>query len=739
MPKKCNTSLPLERKPEYIPAMVCLITYFILTTSLNLLAIVAVMKNNKEQTPIRNIYAAALSIADTLVSFNSLIAIAWLNQGEFDGPNHNNKRLCLFFAGYLYATLGFSLVTAFLIAMDRFLYIRYPFFYITTVTERKAEVIIAIGWFNSLAYSILVRVVPTPTCEYQCDLHWLLYSSDVIAYLNAGFFFSLVLMSLVVSLIVWVSATTQAQLIANCQKNLGQFTMCIPPKDNNTDSGTSAKRAASSMSPRELLVHRARVIMLVNSLARSTHFSQQHPSDETESHSFHIPDRSRLPAAESEPESHENTTLNLPTTQSELFPSDDSSTPSVLSLPETQSADGNCTASLIDETQAVDNRFVVPSPALKIPAAKSGQRRGSSPEQCSSASTTVLGTDRWEAAVDRLAAQSFKTATSQDAGVRRKKRKVRRKRTRSSSWCMSTLAPCWSDRRGECFGPVVCDGELSASMAHGRESGRPARPARAPRGRSTPGGSRGVPSLSLTPASRSKSQSSTTDSLKWWLRFRRSKSTPPSPRRSLHNGDDSSDADAPQLLGIPSPRKGDKISKSRTNRDQAKKARRQSKAKSKKLWKPVAYPVDGGKSPMSSVQGLLSWSALLRSAKNSTVIRLRLAKRLAVAFLFLLACWLPLIVEGLRGFDRRHQVNYIAITGLLVIFNSTANFVVYTMSNKALRGTIVALFRGPTRKDTMDSGTPRSSTRKGRDTAPTPKARERIAQHGREKKRCVSN
>lgn len=204
--------------------MTCLIIYFIVTTSVNMLTIVVMAKNHRVRENIRNIYVMALSAADTLVSFNSLIAIIWLHMDLL--YNHENQvYLCVFFQLYWYATLGFSLVTAFLIAMDRFMFIRYPFFYIRHLTERKAKFFTATGWLCCVAYSILARILPhQKICDGSCNLYDIMYRSNVTTYVNAGCFFVLITISSVAYLCIWISATKQAVIIQKRQKNLARLT-----------------------------------------------------------------------------------------------------------------------------------------------------------------------------------------------------------------------------------------------------------------------------------------------------------------------------------------------------------------------------------------------------------------------------------------------------------------------------------------------------------------------------------
>lgn len=118
---------------DYPVSMACLAVYLLLTLFVNSLTLVTVYRNRRMRN-IRILYAAALSVADSLVAINALLTMLWLDR-DIGSWFDTNPAWCTAFKIYLSVTITCSLTTVFLIAFDRVLFIRFPFFYLSKVTR----------------------------------------------------------------------------------------------------------------------------------------------------------------------------------------------------------------------------------------------------------------------------------------------------------------------------------------------------------------------------------------------------------------------------------------------------------------------------------------------------------------------------------------------------------------------------------------------------------------------------
>ena len=599
--------------------MTCLITYFIVTTFVNMLTIVVMAKNRRVRESIRNIYVAALSAADTLVSFNSLIAIIWLHKDSLY-DNKNKVYLCIFFQLYWYATLGFSLVTAFLIAMDRFMFIRYPFFYIRHFTERKAKFFTATGWLCCVAYSILARILPhDEICNGSCNLNDIMHRSSVTTYVNAGCFFVLITISSIAYLCIWISASKQAAVIQKRQKNMAR----LAPSSAIGERSTALSSPATSV--------------------RSLREQPQPFTRELRSNKIHSTNiiSSLLPAKRSMDQENPNASLHRKGL-SELARSDRSMNPRrSVSAP-----------SSVD--RAEEPRECVPDSVHKKTPKSSLTELVSPPNQ----QETKMKVKRLRcfASCSSVPGEQKLKCESDD--------KDKRNDDKSRSLAMSHLC---------------CGVSNPADVREGKETNK------------MEDGSTSLSILSNQIWSYTRASLAKTHSLTVLKHTSLGSSISKSSEFTVSTASESKDyLHVPTFEGRNMKTKKKKKKKSIVRRHShcGTLMGKQTEKTGNQRFRDI----------VRSSSSLRVMSSLLLSARDTMVTRVRIAKRLAWVFLFLLACWLPYIILSLA--EHGGQNPYLTGTvGLLVIINSTANFMVYSISNSELRRAILRLFRRSHRQE----------------------------------------
>ena len=619
MPNNCETLS--SQTSSYIMAITCLITYFIVTTFVNMLTIVVMVKNHRVRESIRNIYVTALSAADTLVSFNSLIAIIWLHKDSLY-DNKNKVYLCIFFQLYWYATLGFSLVTAFLIAMDRFMFIRYPFFYIRHFTERKAKFFTAIGWLCCVAYSILARILPhDEICNGSCNLNDIMHRSSVTTYVNAGCFFVLITISSAAYLCIWISASKQAAVIQKRQKNLARL----------APSSVIGERSTALSSP-------------VTSI-RSLRQQPQPFTRELRSNKIHSTNiiNSSFPAKRSmDQEKNPNASLHMKGL-SELARGDRSMNPR---------HSASAPSSVVRAEEARD--CVPDSVHKKTPK--------------SSLTELVAPPNQQETKMKVKRLRCFASCSSVP-GVQKLKcesdDKDKRNDEKSRSLAMSHLC---------------CGVSNPADVREGKETNK------------MEDASTSLSILSNQIWCYTRASLAKTHSLTVLKHMSLGSSISKSSEFTISTSSESKD-----YLHVPT-FEGRNMKTKKKKKKKKSKVRRHSHCGTLMGKQIEKIGSQKFRAIVRSSSSLRVMSSLLRSARDTMVTRVRIAKRLAWVFLFLLACWLPYIILSLA--EHGGQNPYLTGTvGLLVITNSTANFMVYSISDSELRRAILRLFRRSHRQE----------------------------------------
>ncbi|KAL8584791.1 hypothetical protein ACOMHN_037496 [Nucella lapillus] len=165
----------------------CLLLVFFFSDHLLNLPVVVITLVSKRVRENRHVYLAFLAVADTLVAFNGLLAVLWVWKKGF--AEHDG--MCTFFKIYLLFTLLLSLVTLFLVALDRLIFIQWPLFYLTNINNHNALVLMGSAWGGSFAYVFLMRfsdVSDDRFCSGQCDPFTIFYQSVIFAYANSVLF-----------------------------------------------------------------------------------------------------------------------------------------------------------------------------------------------------------------------------------------------------------------------------------------------------------------------------------------------------------------------------------------------------------------------------------------------------------------------------------------------------------------------------------------------------------------------
>ncbi|XP_070200676.1 beta-3 adrenergic receptor-like [Littorina saxatilis] len=184
-----NTSSPDWNPSSPYVTMVAQVCMFVAIATVNVLTLVVMAMTPRLQT-IPNTYITSLAVSDLVVSVNQLIAIPWTypaSHGYFEA----HPALCMFFKCLLHVNELTSIFTIVLIGVDRFLYIRHPFWYLRVVTKSKVKTAIVLAWVASFVTAIPIRVAPSEQKYPGCDAKALLYDSGVAGYVHGVLFFLL--------------------------------------------------------------------------------------------------------------------------------------------------------------------------------------------------------------------------------------------------------------------------------------------------------------------------------------------------------------------------------------------------------------------------------------------------------------------------------------------------------------------------------------------------------------------
>ncbi|XP_070198638.1 beta-1 adrenergic receptor-like [Littorina saxatilis] len=123
--------------------------------TVNTLTLVAIATTPKLQT-IPYMYVASLS--DLLVGVSVFSGLFWLHPATH-GFFQESWFLCLGSKWVIFLTESSSVVSLVLIATDRFIYIKHPFFYARAVTTTRVKVMIASAFLFCVILTILGRLI----------------------------------------------------------------------------------------------------------------------------------------------------------------------------------------------------------------------------------------------------------------------------------------------------------------------------------------------------------------------------------------------------------------------------------------------------------------------------------------------------------------------------------------------------------------------------------------------------
>lgn len=110
-------------------------TLMFLTVTGNLLILIAIATTTRLRVK-ANVYIAALSVADFIVGLYRVGTLLWLNEATHD-VFADNYWLCQIYATVAFVACEASIVILLVIAVDRFVYIIYPFLYERVVTPKR--------------------------------------------------------------------------------------------------------------------------------------------------------------------------------------------------------------------------------------------------------------------------------------------------------------------------------------------------------------------------------------------------------------------------------------------------------------------------------------------------------------------------------------------------------------------------------------------------------------------------
>ncbi|KAK7480408.1 hypothetical protein BaRGS_00028327 [Batillaria attramentaria] len=148
--------------------------FAIMTT--NLLTLVAIATTPQLQT-IPNMHIASLAVSDLLVSVTQATCIFWQHP-DFYRYFAEGWFLCFFLKCMAFLSESSSITAITAIAVDRFVYIRFPFFYIRVVTKTRVKIAIILLWAYSAVTSVLIRSTRFQTKYSGCDAYAMAYDSE---------------------------------------------------------------------------------------------------------------------------------------------------------------------------------------------------------------------------------------------------------------------------------------------------------------------------------------------------------------------------------------------------------------------------------------------------------------------------------------------------------------------------------------------------------------------------------
>ncbi|XP_041364171.1 alpha-2A adrenergic receptor-like [Gigantopelta aegis] len=115
---------------------------FVVIVGGNILTLLAIWRTESLRTH-SNMYVVSLAVSDLITGALIPTGVSIL-QGVSD--LHYNKYLCLSQIVLTSSIAGVSVVTMTLIALDRYLYIKYPMKYTMVVSGRKVKIVIGLAW-----------------------------------------------------------------------------------------------------------------------------------------------------------------------------------------------------------------------------------------------------------------------------------------------------------------------------------------------------------------------------------------------------------------------------------------------------------------------------------------------------------------------------------------------------------------------------------------------------------------
>lgn len=183
--------------------------------TVNTLTLVAIATTPKLQT-IPYMYVASLSVSDLLVGVSVFSGLFWLHPATH-GFFQESWFLCLGSKWVIFLTESSSVVSLVLIATDRFIYIKHPFFYARAVTTTRVKVMIASAFLFCVILTILGRLIiglsEGSDVDRGCGVYFMLYESTASSRFIGGLFLAVCVSLFVLYGIVLKIAVKQARSV----------------------------------------------------------------------------------------------------------------------------------------------------------------------------------------------------------------------------------------------------------------------------------------------------------------------------------------------------------------------------------------------------------------------------------------------------------------------------------------------------------------------------------------------
>ncbi|XP_041364975.1 histamine H2 receptor-like [Gigantopelta aegis] len=120
----------------------------------NLLTVVIIWRTPSLHT-VTNRYILSLAVADFLAGILALFSTLWYIDADLENFLSACKYCCLFYYVFLFGTFEASMSNMTMIALDRLVFIVYPFVYERYATGANANSLISLSWCVTIAFSVL--------------------------------------------------------------------------------------------------------------------------------------------------------------------------------------------------------------------------------------------------------------------------------------------------------------------------------------------------------------------------------------------------------------------------------------------------------------------------------------------------------------------------------------------------------------------------------------------------------